>query len=63
MATPLRPTTVEVIQCEVCLKEIPASEAKSAEAQDYVRHFCGLACYDLWRKQTLHGQPQEKNKN
>lgn len=60
MPTPLRPTTVATIQCGVCLKEIPVSEAKSAEAADYVRHFCGLACYDLWRKQTNHGQPEDK---
>ena len=63
MATPLRPTTVEIIQCEICLKEIPISEATSAEARDYVMHFCGLECYDQWSKQigaTLSG---EKNKN
>lgn len=41
-----------LIQCNVCLKEIPASEAKSAEALDYVSHFCGLECYELWRKQS-----------
>lgn len=55
MATPLRPTTVEIIQCDVCLKEIPLSEARSAEALDYVMHFCGLDCYDQWSKQTGTG--------
>ncbi len=41
----------EQIPCEVCLKEIPLSEAKSEEANDYVSYFCGLECYDKWRHQ------------
>jgi len=40
------------VECEVCLKEIPQSEAKVAEANDYVMHFCGLDCYDKWRKES-----------
>ncbi len=44
--------TEEVIECSVCLKEIPSSEAKSAEASDYVAHFCGLDCYDKWVKKA-----------
>ena len=39
------------VACSVCLKEIPPSEAKSAEATDYVTYFCGLDCYDEWMKQ------------
>jgi hypothetical protein len=60
MATTLRPTTVETIHCDVCMTEIPASEAKSAEAQDYVMHFCGLECYDRWSKQTATEKLQAK---
>ena len=37
------------VQCEVCLKEVPASEARSAEGRDYVLHFCGTDCYEQWR--------------
>ncbi len=62
MATPLRPTNVETIQCDVCMKEIPVSEAKNAEVQDYVMHFCGLACYDQWRKQAATDKPLGKDK-
>lgn len=40
------------VACTICLKEVPASEAKSDEASDYVRHFCGLNCYDKWRKKA-----------
>ncbi len=39
----------ELVECEICLKEIPASEAKNEEASDYVLHFCGLECFDKWR--------------
>jgi len=39
------------VACEVCLKEIPASEASSEEATDYVIYFCGLDCYQTWSSQ------------
>ena len=44
-------TEGEMIACEVCLKEIPISEAKVEEATDYVSYFCGLECYDKWKAQ------------
>lgn len=44
-------STEELIACEVCLKEVPASDAESAETADYVAHFCGLECYEQWHKQ------------
>ncbi len=40
------------LQCEVCLKEIPASVAANAEADEYVAHVCGLDCYQQWRDQN-----------
>ena len=40
------------LQCEVCLKEIPKSLAKSEEGKDYVYHFCGSDCHDKWLKQN-----------
>jgi hypothetical protein len=42
----------DMVSCEVCMKEIPASEIRNSEAIDYVIHFCGLKCYEKWRKQT-----------
>ena len=39
------------VACSVCLKEVPVSEAVSEEATDYVVHFCGLDCYEKWKKQ------------
>ena len=45
----------ELLQCEVCLKEVPASEATSAEGRDYVLYFCGADCYEQWREQEEKG--------
>jgi hypothetical protein len=39
----------EMIQCEVCLTEIPISVAQRFEGADYVHHFCGLECFGVWR--------------
>jgi uncharacterized protein DUF3330 len=41
----------ESVPCEVCLKEIPKSEAAMAEAREYVAYFCGLECYRKWTEQ------------
>jgi hypothetical protein len=40
----------ELVDCEICLKEIPVSEAKNEEATDYVMYFCGLECFDKWKE-------------
>lgn len=50
--TELQKPEVEQVPCEVCLKEIPVSEAKTAEAVDYVAYFCGLECYAKWKNQN-----------
>lgn len=44
----------EMTQCEVCMKEIPASVAQSFEGHDYVHHFCGLDCLGVWRAKQEH---------
>ena len=41
----------EKVECHICLKEIPASGARSEETKDYVLHFCGLDCYSRWKEQ------------
>ena len=46
----------ETVECEVCLKEVPISGAKSVETSEYVHHFCGVECYAQWQEQA------EKNK-
>ena len=52
MATTDKPTPSERIACEICLKEVPASEATIAEATDYFVHFCGLECYEKWKSRA-----------
>ena len=42
----------ELVPCEECMKQIPRSEAKVDEANDYVAYFCGLDCYDKWRNES-----------
>lgn len=53
------PTDVSLVACEICLKEVPKSEAQSAEARDYMAYFCGLECYEEWiREKTREaGEP------
>ena len=45
-----QPAPIEKLACEVCLKEIPRSEAKVSEATDYIVYFCGLDCYEKWQE-------------
>ncbi len=46
----------QTVACKVCLKEVPASAAQSAECEDYVLYFCGSECCDQWE------HPSEDNK-
>lgn len=50
---------IELLSCEVCLKEVPASVAFSCEGDDYVFNFCGIECHDKW----LHRNDESKNNN
>jgi hypothetical protein len=43
---------LEITPCAQCGKEVPLSEAKVAEAVDYVAYFCGLQCYAKWATQA-----------
>ena len=46
-STPKEPE--KMVACDICLKEIPDSAAKSMEGADYIHHFCGLECYQKWQ--------------
>ncbi len=41
-----------VFNCEICLREIPADASSQSYTQDYVHHFCGLECLEVWRKRA-----------
>jgi hypothetical protein len=49
------PAEPEHVACEICLKEVPSSEAQVSEAADYVAHFCGLECYEKWQRGATGG--------
>lgn len=52
---------VTMIECAICLKEIPESEAKIFEAQDYLQHFCGIDCYKKWQDQQKHQNASDED--
>ena len=52
VATHEEPADVSLVACEVCLKEVPQSEATVPEAVDYVVYFCGIDCYQKWKART-----------
>ena len=47
-----KPAETALVACEICLKEIPPSEAIHAEASDYLLHFCGMDCYYQWTERA-----------
>lgn len=57
----VKPQNPELISCERCLKEIPRSAAKSAEAEGYTAYFCGLECYSEWSAQAEKGVKQTRS--
>lgn len=56
MSHTLRPEEPELLECEVCMAQIPADTHISAESDDYVLHFCGVECYRKWQEQN-GGEP------
>lgn len=38
-----------LLECRVCMAEIPSDQLHASESQDYVANFCGLACYEQLR--------------
>ena len=57
MAEQDKPIEEKKVQCDICLKEVPVSEAKVDEASDYVRYFCGLDCFAKWKEKEQ--EPKE----
>ena len=57
MAPSDKPVEATLVSCEVCLREIPKSEATAPEAVDYFVYFCGPDCFEKW---TDHRRPSEE---
>jgi hypothetical protein len=58
MAKDDKPIELERIPCEVCLREVPKSEAIVPEATEYFLYFCGLDCYQRWKRQGAKPRDQ-----
>lgn len=54
---PEKPIPIEpqLVQCEVCLTEIPETVAQTAEGPDYIHHFCGIDCMSRWKQRKAAG--------
>ena len=52
MSEQIKSAEVRKVPCQLCRKEVPLSEAKVAEAADYVAYFCGLECYAEWKRRS-----------
>ena len=52
MNSKVQPEDSVTVSWEVCLEQVPSSEAKMEEASDYVLYFCGLDCYKAWRDKS-----------
>lgn len=52
MTTSEKLVEVELIECEICLREVPITESTNPEASDYVVHYYGLDCYERWTAQN-----------
>ena len=51
-------STVDIkVPCAVCQKEIPKSLAMVAEAEEYIRYYCGLECFEIREEQAK--KPEE----
>lgn len=54
---PPQPRAPEKVSCRQCGRELPPEEAIGAEARDYVLWFCGLDCYQAWRRERDAAEP------
>ncbi len=44
----------ETLDCKICFDEIPSSVHDSLEGPDYIYHYFGAQCYELWRESQVH---------
>jgi hypothetical protein len=55
------PVELERVACEICLREVPVSEAIIPEAVDYVIHFCGVDCFETWKRSNASVTPRSSS--
>jgi hypothetical protein len=57
MTSKPRSADPQSVFCEVCLKQVPKSEALVAEGKDFAAYFCSNTCYERWRGQRAPAPP------
>jgi hypothetical protein len=50
-----KPQAPEPVSCSVCRRQLPAEEALQHEGEDYMLWFCGLECYNSWKREQDSG--------
>jgi hypothetical protein len=50
-----QPRAPERVSCAVCRKQIPPDEALQNEGEEYLLWFCGLECYESWKRDRDSG--------
>jgi YHS domain-containing protein len=59
MAAAATPPEAELVECEVCLKEVPKMTALDAAADDRTVYFCSPECYEEWSDEEIRARTQE----
>jgi hypothetical protein len=54
-----RGTLPGTVECALCKKLIPPSEAVSTEGHEYVLYFCGADCHVEWERQRAEQVERE----
>jgi hypothetical protein len=49
------PRAPEKVSCALCRRQVPAEEALQQEGEDYLLWFCGLECYNSWKRDKDSG--------
>lgn len=39
----------QLLNCDICLDEIPVNGDEYNETDEYVIHLCGIECYNQWK--------------
>ncbi len=59
MVTNPEAVNADLVECEVCLKQIPKSGAQSTEVRDRLVYFCGPECYEEWEDEQSEEHTRE----
>jgi len=47
------------VSCHYCRKHLPKDQALQPEAEEYVMYFCGLECYEAWRRASTQDRSED----